>query len=488
MDLVSRLLRDGGGRVFFASTLNKLNPRDLKACRLVCWEWNVFVRDEVWGSKAGRAKLEKKLVARWMNSDPIFTKIGEARGPVYSIFCDSQHVFCGQDNDPEGDDPGTIGVYTLSGEWVRNLDQEIRQDGVIAVGEGIVAAVTGERVVTVWSTQGDMNRLHTLDLGDFDGSVEEMCVVENTMSRCKVAVLTYDNLSDKRNSDRASLVVTEMNEVKMWEDRILTSFHVPGRSSKTFRLAGQGKWIAVAWHDETSHTAVALWHGDKKLPDAIIPTPDCDLTTGFTLETQMEKTKIILSLSNIQARCQEIRVYNIEVEATSTKIELIKRIKLNEPLTDLVHYEGQGLLVSNNLVLGCSLWSLANHSKTLILYEKRKLLDQKIPPEDTRAKQLKLPENYHTVNLSSTHIVLAGHADLHPASDSDSNPDPDGLTGPEHEPEPAPEPKPEPEPEPEPDSNEYDYGQGPITSRYGRNIFLQDLWMSAEQAYEADQE
>ena len=364
--MVSRLLRDGGGRVFFASTLHKLNPRDLKACRLVCWEWNVFVRDEVWGSKAGRAKLEGKLVARWMNSDATFTKIGEARGPVYFIFCDDQHVFCGQDNDPNGDEPGTIGVYTLAGEWVRNLDQEIRLDGLIAVGEGIIAAVTGENVVTVWSTRGDMRQLHALDLGDFD--VEEIHVIGSTRGEesqspgSKVAVLTHGNLSDsnkaEQGSNNVSLVVTEMNEAKRWEDRILTSFHIPGSKSKTYRFAGQGKWIAVAWHDETHQTTLALWYGDEKLPDAIIPTPDSGFTTGFTLETQMVGTKIILSLINSQARCHEIRVFNIEMEATSTKLALIKTINLYEPLTDLVHYERQGLLVSNNLLLGCSLRGL----------------------------------------------------------------------------------------------------------------------------------
>ena len=469
MDLVSRLLRDGGGRVFFASTLHKLKPRDLKACRLVCWEWNVFVRDEVWGSKAGRAKLEGKLVARWMNSDATFTKIGEARGPVYSIFCDDQHVFCGQDNDPNGDEPGTIGVYTLAGEWVRNLDQEIRLDGLIAVGEGIIAAVTGENVVTVWSTRGDMRQLHALDLGDFD--VEEIHVIGRTRGEesqspgSKVAVLTHGNLSDsnkaEQGSNNVSLVVTEMNEAKRWEDRILTSFHIPGSKSKTYRFAGQGKWIAVAWHDETHQTTLALWHGDEKLPDAIIPTPDSGFTTGFTLETQIVGTKIILSLINSQARCHEIRVFNIKMEATSTKLALIKTINLYEPLTDLVHYERQGLLVSNNLLLGCSLWSEANRSKKLILYEKRKLLDSKIPPEDTRARQLDMPCSYDAVNLSSTHIVFTGHADSEP------NP------GPDLEPEPDPDPEPEPEPE---------------FPRYASGIFVKDHWMGAEQAHEADQD
>ena len=141
-DLVSMLLRDGGGIKFFVDTLLRLNPRDLKACRLVCWEWHLFIRDEVWGSKAGRAKLERKLVDRWMNDDGddlTATKIGEARGKVESLFCDNQRVFCGYEYvlnfscirnllqfhrmiiSPFA---GKIGVYTLSGEHVRILGED----------------------------------------------------------------------------------------------------------------------------------------------------------------------------------------------------------------------------------------------------------------------------------------------------------------------------------------------------------------------------
>ena len=63
-ELVSKLLDDGGGRQFLASCFLLLEPKDLKACRLVCSAWNEFIEEEVWSSQAGRSILTKKLVNR----------------------------------------------------------------------------------------------------------------------------------------------------------------------------------------------------------------------------------------------------------------------------------------------------------------------------------------------------------------------------------------------------------------------------------------
>ena len=42
-----------------------LGPRDLKACRRVCRRWDAFIREHLWGSRAGRRRLERKAAARW---------------------------------------------------------------------------------------------------------------------------------------------------------------------------------------------------------------------------------------------------------------------------------------------------------------------------------------------------------------------------------------------------------------------------------------
>ena len=57
---MSKLLGHIDGRECFKSALLRLTPNELKACRLVSWEWNRFILDELWGNAGGREKLRKK--------------------------------------------------------------------------------------------------------------------------------------------------------------------------------------------------------------------------------------------------------------------------------------------------------------------------------------------------------------------------------------------------------------------------------------------
>ena len=58
------LLLDAGLRKFVANCFLLLNPEEIKACRLVCKEWNEFIVADVWKSKSGRERLGQKLVQR----------------------------------------------------------------------------------------------------------------------------------------------------------------------------------------------------------------------------------------------------------------------------------------------------------------------------------------------------------------------------------------------------------------------------------------
>ena len=59
------LLLDAGLRKFVANCFLLLNPEEIKACRLVCKEWNEFIiMADVWKSKSGRERLGQKLVQR----------------------------------------------------------------------------------------------------------------------------------------------------------------------------------------------------------------------------------------------------------------------------------------------------------------------------------------------------------------------------------------------------------------------------------------
>ena len=59
------MLLDEGAHKFLSDCFLLLAPEEIKACRLVCKEWNEFIVDNIWKSKPGRKKLEQKLVHRW---------------------------------------------------------------------------------------------------------------------------------------------------------------------------------------------------------------------------------------------------------------------------------------------------------------------------------------------------------------------------------------------------------------------------------------
>ena len=55
------LLLDEGAHKFLIDCFLLLDPTEIKACRLVCKEWNVFIMENLWKSKPGRKKLGQKL-------------------------------------------------------------------------------------------------------------------------------------------------------------------------------------------------------------------------------------------------------------------------------------------------------------------------------------------------------------------------------------------------------------------------------------------
>ena len=91
-NFVSKLLGHIDGRNCFKSALFRLTANELKACRLVSWEWNRFIMDELWGTKGGREKLRKKLVEEgWRDREARMVRIGKAKDEVESIFCNRAH-------------------------------------------------------------------------------------------------------------------------------------------------------------------------------------------------------------------------------------------------------------------------------------------------------------------------------------------------------------------------------------------------------------
>ena len=63
-DILTPMRMDPGHRQFVANCLLLLDPKEIKACRLVCKEWSVFIMADLWCSTSGRKKLSQKLAHR----------------------------------------------------------------------------------------------------------------------------------------------------------------------------------------------------------------------------------------------------------------------------------------------------------------------------------------------------------------------------------------------------------------------------------------
>ena len=129
--------------------------------------WCHLVRDEVWGSVAGKKGLTSKLRHRWVDWKPSMDWLGRAKEKVTSLFCNDKHIFCGQGS-------SLVRVYKVtSGEWVRDLvprdatssepvDQSHylgRSKTLLAGGKKLVVSVAWDVFITVWSTEGNMDWL-----------------------------------------------------------------------------------------------------------------------------------------------------------------------------------------------------------------------------------------------------------------------------------------------------------------------------------------
>ena len=458
MDIISQLLQDGGGRKEFVNILLLLHPKDLKACRLVCSAWNEFITEEVWGRKAGRAKLKQKLLRSWKNtnSDGI-KKVEEARIEVYNIFSNNEHIFCSHRN-------GLISVYNLFGAWMRDLNTEkLLPYPMLAGGKDILAVVSGSSKVIanrvmVWGIHGDLELLHELNLGfrDFEISfVRKICVAEGTGNiKSRVVFWTCNT------NDTDSLYILEMDEEMKWNDKTLACFKLPVGN---YILAGMGKGIAVAWsntgvdeeqedeeedeeenedeeveeeeeaeeaeeEDEEANraeleerfrkleTRVALWWGDRKLPDVIIPQVNLN---ALALESVEDTPFIILHVCDFLRDAAEVRVYKFD--PSNLTANLVRSIRTSSCPTGkprlssgphLLDWHVDCEFFSNRLVFGFMLTneSLMPWKSTLTIYDKNKLLTG-LAEENTGPREVTLPDFSDAVNANLTHIILALYYD-----------------------------------------------------------------------------
>ena len=404
-----------------------------------CNSWKQFISDETWGTREGRAKLfQDKLLQNWMNDDATLTRVGAPMDDVGVEFfvCNDQHIFC------DGGDGGT-NVFDMSGKRVRTLGEDEGPISMVAVGKEILAAATGRSTIGVWSTSGEMEKLHHLQLEDF--GVDSKVVVVDKMpgSSNKVIILTFAEINDITMA-LMTVTVTEMGENGRWKDKILAKYPVMDTRSpgypvmdKKIVVAGRGDWIATASMKTISEgeyeLTVALWREDKRLPDVIlhIASPGAKLLTGISIEHTMEGFKLVISMKDINIiGAWAMLVYNMvpnKTAADGINLDLIKTVRSDGQLWGSEKY---GQLISTDLILGY--FAPAQPTAFFTLYEKKKMLDTSIVSEDVRARQISLPYNcpddgrgvnWSEFGFNLTHIVCRKEED----DDDDGDDDYDGF-------------------------------------------------------------
>ena len=222
IDFVTKLLAigQGWGQSFFVSCLLYLSPEDLKACRLVNTTWDKVIKEKVWGNKKARKTLEEKLSQRWTTTNPEAVELTMLPLSVGALFCNDKYVFCGMCG-------GSIKVFSLDGQWVRDLEEGWEflkicgnESFVKMCGnESIVAAEVFSGwgcVLTIWSSKEEMGRLHSFELGnDYSGN-----------SPIKVAEQVNKVVILLRGIGCEKLVVVQEGE-NNWETKTLGSSPTP---------------------------------------------------------------------------------------------------------------------------------------------------------------------------------------------------------------------------------------------------------------------
>ena len=155
---------------------------------------------------------------------------------------------------------------------------------------------------------------------------------------------------------------------------------------------------------------VALWHGEDKKPDVVLHGPSGPRVTGIALEPPF----IIFSLKgDSSARhkegCTWISVYKMGPDNlgdnTRTKVELIKAIPIDG--FNCTEMSQVNRLLSNDLVL-CFVQHQEEDLENIVhVFDKARLLNKEIAPEDTGSRQIELPYWFFALNINFRSILCA---------------------------------------------------------------------------------
>ena len=330
----------------------------------------------------------KRVHIRWQTAQPLSVRMGEvteATSCILSIYCNDTHAFCGHGN-------GTVGVYNLgSGQLTRNLalpEGMLGNPNIWSPRHGthcpmqvvgskeVVAAAIGRSRVVVWSSQGQMEQLHSLNVQNYscsNDSCEHRAVIHTeirsvgVVERSKVAILVAQVEIKERcsKSPKVSLILLEKVNCR-WENKNLGCF--PGVHSCS--LATDCTWLALL---VGQHKKIKLWRGNESQQDIFLTESDGKLVksqVGMFIETPHIILSIPMGISAL------IKVYKME----ATLLQLVRSFRFGIDWTGL---DCRLRPIGNKFCLGFVETHHDRMATIVHLFEKRKLFAAGLSPDET---------------------------------------------------------------------------------------------------------
>ena len=160
-------------------------------------------------------------------------------------------------------------------------------------------------------------------------------------------------------------------------------------------------------------TRVALWWGDKKLPDVIIPQVNLN---ALAVDSVEDTPFVIVHVCDFLRDAAEVRVYKFDPSNLTTN--LMRSIRTSSCPTGKPRFGGEPhpldwhvtcQFFSNSLIFGFMLINESIWKSTLTIVDKKNLLtfETGLAEENTRPREVTLPDYSSVVNVNLTHIILA---------------------------------------------------------------------------------
>ena len=394
--------------------------------RQVCSTWNQFIKDNVWGSAAGRSSLNRRLVNRWRNMEGKTTMVGMLRTEqVWGFYTNDTHVFCGIHR------RASVAVYSLEdGTWIRDLNPILGELHVtsqhslginVTGGNGLVAAVSCERVATLWSSKKEMDQLFYFDVLKYGTSlsIKDMKVASGS----KVVILAG---SIHEVSDEKMLVVVtlEKDGDGKWNTETLSQFLDPSNGQV---LASEANWVALALaldskEELESNKRLLIWRWDEKQRKDII-LPGC---LGLRVKSMVLKPPFVIlglvasTYSMSGGPEAAINVYKLEPQVRDTG-DLIKTIPFEGLHSAACSYSHPLKLTpdmnfSSNSHFIVLVQPSRDDNNIVHIFDQKDLLDEDISGKETWTRKLDLPshqlESSMNFDINSTSLVYVNRIQL----------------------------------------------------------------------------